>query len=387
MAKPKTKRPRRLEGSITQKKSTGKFYWIRTLGFDDRGRQVREWSQGFDEKKDAERALLQANIDGRTKKRSRLTVGPVVEMYITDVEGRRKSPTTVQRYRGLAKNIETISDKQMETLSALDVDRLYALLRREGLSETTVFHVHSLLSASAKWAKRKALIRVNPFDNLAMDTPKREPTKANALTVEDAQALLKEIGSTRYMNALILALYSGMRRGEIAGLRWSNVDLQRKVVIVTESRYEVVGEHGQKSTKSGHKREVPLAPPAVVALNAERKRQGVAKRKAGKAWNNEGFVFTNEHGMPIAPISLTYAFRHVAEKAGLTARYSLHSLRHTAATWMIAGGTDVRTVQAILGHSEAGTTLRIYSHVVAGLAEDAIARIQGRLESGKRDAG
>jgi integrase len=378
MTDQKRKRTRRAEGSITEK--NGKFYAVRTLGRDSKGKQVREWSKGFDEKRLAERALLDSLIIGRQQKRTRLTVGIVVDRYVKDVEARGKAATTVQRYKGLSRNIETIKAKQIETLAAADIEGLYKLLRDEGLSNTTVCHVHSLLTASTKWAKRKVLITTNPFEHLSIDAPQREASNVRAMSIEDARNLMLNVKRTRYANAIVLALATGMRRGEVAGLRWVNVDIERRIVLVRESRFEVTGLQGQKRPKSERQREIPLSSQAIEALLDERKRQKLEKKTAGKLWHDEGFVFSDSLGNPIAPISLTYAFRHISEAAGLGGQYSLHSLRHTAATWMIGDGTDIRTVQAILGHSEAGTTLRIYSHVVSGLAAEAVEKIQSRLK-------
>jgi integrase len=188
----------------------------------------------------------------------------------------------------------------------------------------------------------------------------------------------------RYRNAITLALATGMRRGEVIGLRWESVDLNRRILTVREARYELIGKHGNKAPKGGRTRDVDLSDMAARALRFERTRQVKAQRAAGDAWQDEGFVFTDDFGRPVAPMGLSAAFRHVTEQAGLGGRYTLHALRHTAATWMLAGGTDIKTAQRLLGHSEAGILLRTYAHAIEGRGREAVGTIESTLGRGRR---
>ena len=371
---------RRARGAGSVSERRGKWHFI--INSREAGKRVRRWSEPFDTKAAAEIALVMSRTEDARTKRSRETVGAILKAYLAHVEGLRRSPTTLQRYRGLATNLKPLECQRLETLEVGQIDTLYAALRKEGLSETTIFHVHSLLRAASRWAKRKRHISVDPFVALDIETPRRAKSDVRALTLPDARLILANLDhSPRYRNAIVLALATGMRRGEIMGLRWSSVDFERRTLTVRESRYEIVGKHGNKDPKSGRTREVDLSNMAIAALKDERKRQDALRKAAGDAWERQhDHVFADEHGRPAAPLGLTAAFRHVTEQAGLGGRYTLHGLRHTAATWMLAGGADVKTVQRILGHADATILLKTYAHAIEGRGKAAVDTIEAALQ-------
>ena len=153
-----------------------------------------------------------------------------------------------------------------------------------------------------------------------------------------------------------------MRRGEVVGLRIENVYRQRGVVIVTEAIAESRGVVYRKSTKSEKIREVPLSGFAIEALTIQAEMRTADRESAGEAYIDHDLVFCDEIGRRLHPTAVTDALRRAAHRFGLRG-CMLHTLRHTAATWLLAGGADIKTTSSILGHSDASTTLRIYSHV------------------------
>ena len=366
---------RRQSGSITRKR--GLWYAVLSVGYDAKGSRAREWSRGHDTRREAERALAQMLIDDRRAKATKLRVGDLLRRYIAHVESMRRATSTIVRYRGLAATLKALHDEQVERLETGRVEAVYARLRADGLSETTIFHAHSLLRAASRWAARQDLILRSPVGHMA--APRRAHSDAEALTLEELERFLGQLHRTTHKHALLFALATGMRRGEVCGLAWTAVDFERAVVLVRESRYQVweAGQgqaQGQKRTKSERMREVPLSGLAIEALRAERTRQEEWRTAMGADWQESGHVFTTLHGGPISPDALTAAFRYIAEVAGLrTTR--LHDLRHTAATLMLASGSDPTTVARILGHSTPVTTLQVYGHVVAGRERTAISSI------------
>jgi integrase len=361
---------RRSEGSVTKK--GGLWYAVLTIGRDQTGRhqtgrQARHWSKGFKTKRSAEHALAQLLIEGRQAKETTYDVESVIKAYIEhDVTSRgRRSPTTTQRYRGLLQNIQPMWKKRVDRLDGQEIEAFYMSLVDGGLSHTTVHHVHNLMFAAFRWARssKRGLITRNPFDNDSVDKPHRAKSNAQSFTVAQAQRALEYLVATKHANALVFSLASACRRGETCGLKWSAVDLVRKVAIIRESRYQVRGDVGQKPTKADRIREVPLNNTALQALEAERIRQEQRRRFAGDAWVESGHVFTDEFGAPLSPMALTNAFSRCAKRAGLpTTR--MHDLRHTAATFILSAGGNPSAATQILGHSEEGTTLRIYGHVI-----------------------
>lgn len=356
---------RRSEGSVIQKR--GLWYAVLTIGRDQAGRQVRHWSKGLKTKRAAERALAQFLIEGRQAKETVHDVASVITAYIEhDVTPRgRRSPTTTQRYRGLLQNIRPIWTKRVDRLEGREIEVLYMSLVDSGLSHTTVHHVHNLMFAAFRWARssKRGLITRNPFDNDAVDKPHRAKSNAQSFTIAQTQRALEYLVATKHANALVFSLATACRRGETCGLKWSAVDLDRKIAIIRESRYQIRGEVGQKLTKADRIREVPLNNTALQALEAERVRQEQRREFADDAWVESGHVFTDELGAPLSPMALTNAFSRCSKQAGLpTTR--MHDLRHTAATFILSAGGNPSAATQILGHSEEGTTLRIYGHVI-----------------------
>ncbi len=231
------------------------------------------------------------------------------------------------------------SNERVDRLDGVTIERFYQGLLEGGLSHTTVHHIHNLMFAAFRWAKTKkvGLITRNPFETEDIEKPQRSKSDAQSLTIEQAQLALEYVASTKHANALVFSLASACRRGEACGLKWTSVDLHRRIATIRESRYQIPGEQGQKVTKAGRVREIPLNDTAMRALLAERERQMGRRAFARDAWSESGHVFTDELGAPLSPIALTNAFCYVATKAGLpTTR--MHDLRHTAATFILSAG-------------------------------------------------
>ncbi len=345
---------------------------------------MRHWSKGFKTRRLAELALAQLLIEGRQAKETPQTVESVVSEYVKrDVTPRgKRSPTTTVRYRGLLANMAPLYRERVDRLDGVKIERFYQDLLEAGKSHTTVHHVHNLMSAAFRWAKTKkvGLITRNPLESDDVEKPRRDKSNAQSFTIEQAQRALEFLIATKHANALVFSLASACRRGEACGLKWSAVDLHRRIAIIRESRYQIPGEQGQKSTKGGNTREVPLNDTAVRALLAEKQRQDERRAFAGDAWTESGHVFTDELGAPLSPMALTNAFSYVATKADLpTTR--MHNLRHTAATFILSAGGNPASASQILGHSENGTTLKIYSHVIGGDSMRASKHIDRALAS------
>lgn len=357
---------RRAEGSVTRKRGT--WYAVLSLGRDSKGTRSRHWSRGFKTKREAEHNLAQLLIEGRQQKETHNTVHFVLSSYIDqDVTSHgRRAKSTTQRYHDLLNNLEPLWGYQVDKLGGAVIEDFYLDLLKGGLSHTTVHHVHNLLFAAFRWAKRSrnGLITRNPYDLDCIEKPRRSKSNARAYTVEQIHTLLAALIATKHANALVFSLATGCRRGETCGLKWNAIDYHRKIAIIRESRYQVRGEVGQKSTKADRIREVPLNNTAISSLQREKERQAERRAFAGDAWAETDHVFTDELGQPLSPMALTNAFGRCAKKAGLpTTR--MHDLRHTAATLILSGGGNPTAATEILGHSDKSTTLRLYGHVIS----------------------
>lgn len=180
---------------------------------------------------------------------------------------------------------------------------------------------------------------------------------------------------------IAVAVLTGLRRGELLGLKWENVDLERGEISIVRSlqrvRWQGLVAVPPKTDTS--RRLVPLPPQAVEALREQRRQQLLARLKAGPLWNEGGWVFTTALGNPIQSSDVSRRFPRLLEKAGLP-RIRFHDLRHTTATLLLSERVHPKIVAALLGHSTVQLTLDTYSHVVPSLAREAAA-VLGRLAS------
>jgi len=201
-------------------------------------------------------------------------------------------------------------------------------------------------------------------------------------TAEQAQGFLVAATDDRLYAAWVLFLARGPRRGEIAGLRWSAVDLDAGRMQLVRTRLSVGGRvvDSEPKTAAG-RRSLPLDPGLVAVLRRHRARQAEERLAWVPAWSDTGYVFTREDGTPLHPEHLSDRLETLARRAGLP-RIRLHDLRHTAATLMLADGTPVNVAQEMLGHASPTITQEIYQHVLPGMAESAGQRLSSRLLGG-----
>lgn len=344
----------------------------------------------------AEREALVASARGVQPISRKVSFDGVVAAFLAHAEATLEAKT-VERYRELWRlhAAPALGNRLAAKLNAGDFTALYdALLskpvRKSGraLSRRTIHHLHRFLHHALAWAKRQGLIGFNPVTDA--QPPRPEQSEARALTSDEAAAFLDAASETQWYPFFVLALTTGMRRGELVALQWSAIDQERGMVAVRQA-FGDAGKRGQylKSTKTGRARIVPLSAAALDALRRLRAAQAANKLRIGSLYEDQGFVFAGEDGAPIPLDAPTKAFARTARTAGLKG-VTLHSLRHTAATWALAGGTDVRTAAALLGHRSPNLTLATYGHVVAGMQEraveligDVLERAQARRRSGE----
>ncbi|MGB7006574.1 MAG: site-specific integrase, partial [Pseudolabrys sp.] len=204
--------------------------------------------------------------------------------------------------------------------------------------------------------------------------PKVEVEPITVLTVEQSKHLLKTIShSTTYWPTLI-ALTTGMRRGEVLALRWKNVDLEQGTVRVVESLEETKAGIRFKSTKTDKGRAVLLPKFALEELRGWKREQAEKLLQLGVRQTGESLVCGREDGKPKIPNSLTHKFMYFAAKAGLP-KVRFHDLRHSHATQLLASGVHPKIVQERLGHSTITVTMDLYSHVSETIQSDATTRL------------
>jgi integrase len=214
------------------------------------------------------------------------------------------------------------------------------------------------------------LINYNPTEGLKLPHKGAEETKA--LSPEQVSALLRAARGGRLEALYVVALHTGLRRGELLALRWNDVDFEKGTLRVDQSLDQHGAFHAPKREES--RRTLRLTPVALAALKAHRVRQNAEKLKAGERWGDNYLVFPNTVGRPINPSNLYRRdFQPLLERAGLGDEgFTFNSLRHTFATTLAVSGVHPSTAQKMLGHKDIRMTLAIYTHVTDDMQDAAV---------------
>lgn len=292
------------------------------------------------------------------------------------------APSTV----GVARKGDRISlEKAQQIATALEVeaDAIFQVYESTGcLSDKTIHHHHALIAAILEKATKERII---PFNVAAfVNKPKVKKKEANHLNEEQAQEFVKLLldeEDIRIKTALMLALFSGVRRGELCGLSWGDIDYSTGMIhIQRASQYQAGTGIVEVSTKNESSERAIKLPPAMLTLLREYKRWWTGERfKNGSMWQGEeNRLFIQENGKPINPDTINFWLNKFTEKHGL-GHINPHALRHTFATIQIAAGVDIRTLQERTGHAQASTLLNTYSHAIKSANEAATDALEGVL--------
>ncbi|WP_314175696.1 tyrosine-type recombinase/integrase [Streptomyces winkii] len=244
------------------------------------------------------------------------------------------------------------------------------------LSARMVQSIHAVLRNALEHAVREELITRNVAKLVKSPAPSYRTGKG--LSPVQAKLVLKELRDHRLYALYVLALLLGMRRGELLGLRWSAVDLEKGTLTVVTNLQRVSGELRLVLPKTrSSERTIPLPALAVVALREHQERQAQERVTAGSGWKENGLVFPSRLGTPFEPDNLRRSWDPVRKRLGLDLRF--HDLRHTCITLLLDLGTPVHIVQQIAGHSDHGVTMQVYAHASLDEQRKALGRLEGTL--------
>lgn len=272
-----------------------------------------------------------------------------------------------------------LGDLPLGKVSTLRLDALFAALRTAGMAARSIQLVRTVLNQGYKRAIKWKLVAHNPV--IDTQAPKIVRSQAKAFSDGEAQAFLQAACGERLEVALRLTLALGLRRGEVCGLRWEDIDLDAGTLTINGTLGLVHGQglvYGPPKSLSG--RRAFRLPPALLTTLKRYQVRATAERKAmGDTWHPSAYVFVNTRdGGPLNPARLYDAFRAVTARAGLQG-FRLHDLCHSAASFLHAEGVPVKTISAFLGHADTQITNNVYIHLFEGALQDAAAVMERRV--------
>jgi len=370
-----------MRGSIRQR---GKHSWevAFDMGRDPlTGKRRQVWRTVKGSKADAQRELrelLRSVEKGDYVKPSRITLGELLEEWLSGYVDGNCSPRTKASYEQIARR--HVSPKlggiPLSQLETRHLQAFYGRHRVEGrikgnspLSPRTIRYCHTVISEALSYAVKMGLIARNVAQ--AADPPKLENRTMPILALDDLFKFLQSAAQTPYYTFFYTLSWTGMRRGEALALKWKNVDLDSAKLFVVESGYKLNGEYIIKEPKTPKsRRQIDLDRKLVSLLRRHKENEEALRMTLGGVLSSSDFVFAQPDGTPLSPDTVTHACAKILARAGLP-HVRLHDLRHTHATILMILGLPSKVVSERLGHSSSRITLDTYSHVTPGLQKAA----------------
>jgi integrase len=345
------------------------------------GKRNRKWHsfQGTKRQAQVECARLISTIQGGTYlEPSKTTLAAYLDHWLDHVKT-QVSPRSHERYSEIVRKniVPALGAVFLNKLRPAQISAAYsnalASGRRDGkggLAPTTVVYMHRLIKQALGQAVRWELLSRNAAD--AVDPPKVERGSLTTYDMAQTVELLEALRGTRLRLPVLLGVMCGLRRGEIVALRWSHIDLAAGKIAVVESAEQTTAGVRYKPPKSGRGRTVALSAMVTTQLRQHRLAQAEELLRLGVRQSDATFVYTRQDGEPMQPRSLSQMW---ASCVTPLPHFRFHDLRHAHATHMLSAGVHPKVASERLGHSKVGITLDLYSHVLPGMQEDAVARI------------
>lgn len=367
-----------MEGSIIKR---GKTYTIRyDIGRDINGKRMQKSIGGFKTKAEAQKSLnerlfkLQKGeffTDENISFRNYLLNNWIPNYCISHLKGK-----TIENYKFVINQyiVPNLGNIKLNKLTAKDLDFLYNKLQNSlGLSGTTCLNCHLVIHKSLKTAVKWQIISKNVAD--FADRPKKSTVKMIALEIDQVKILLNALKNTSIYIFALLAFTTGMRRGELLGLTWEDIDLDNGTIKITKQLQKLNGEllfTTPKSIKSI--RTITIPENIVNILKQENLRQSDKKKFMGSEYHDNNLVICEEDGKPYDPDYITHNFSrkmNIISKKFNIPKIRLHDMRHTHATLLLKAGANIVAVSSRLGHEKVSTTLNLYSHLLPSMQQEA----------------
>jgi integrase len=311
------------------------------------------------------------------------TVGEYLNRWLSDSVRGTVRVSTYERHESIIRPhlAPALGRIKLKTLTSTHVRGLHSEKLDADLAPATVRKIHSTLHKALSQAVSDGLV---PRNAAAVKAPRPAPEEMRPLSSKEARTLLETARAVgdRFEALYVLAITTGLRRGELLGLRWEDADLERGVLRVGRALVREGGRHlpGETKTKRG-RRQIRLTSRAVSALKTHRKKQLEERMKSDGAYEDHGLVFATYIGTPVNPENLVKrSFKPLLERAGLP-EIRFHDLRHTCATLLLGGGVHPKLVQELLGHATIAMTLDTYSHYLPSMGDQTARAMEDALDA------
>lgn len=322
--------------------------------------------------------LVRAQQDGMIRLGPAQKLGDYLEAWLVSIEGAVR-PRTLQTIRMYVRR-HIVPDLGKARLDKLPPQRVQALLDsklKAGLAPQSVIHIRAILRRALGRAMRYGWVHRNVA--VLTDPPRLERFEIKPFLPDEARAFLEAARGDDLEALYKLALSTGLRQGELLGLKWEDVNLDGAELRVNHALQRFGGSlHLVPPKTLRSRRSVPVPALAVEALRRHRATQRDSRLLAGARWHETGLVFTTKWGTPIEPRNATRSFKRLLAKAGIR-EIRFHDLRHSCATLLLVQGVSPRVVMEILGHSQISLTMNTYSHVIPAMQREAAARLDALL--------
>ena len=347
------------------------------------GKQIQRSFTGKTQKEVREKlqaAAVEIN-EGRYTAPSKLTVGQWLDIWQRDYLGSVKPKTVLNYSQNIRNHLKpAMGAIKLDALDAPTIQKLYNSLS-EDHAPKTVKNLHGVLHKALQQAVKVGYLRFNPAD--ACELPRMERKEIKPLDDAAIAAFIRAVQGHRFEAVYLTMLFTGMRRGEVCGLTWDCVDLERGTITINKQLQNVPGQPGEfrlVPTKNDKGRTITAAASVVKLLKQHRTQQLRDRLRAGPVWQDTGFVFCNEAGEHLSPNTVYHNYKRLAASIGLPdAR--LHDLRHSYAVAALRAGDDIKTVQGNLGHHAAAFTLDVYGHVTEEMKQASADRMNSFIKS------
>jgi integrase len=369
-----------------------KWAFIIDLGRDEvTGERQQKWFSGFNTKKEAERALAEKINEvnkGTYIEPSDLTLSEYLRGWLQDYAKVNCAPRTYEGYEYIIRDhiIPSLGRITLDKLKPMHIQRYYSQRlqngRRDGkggLSPRTVLHHHRVLREALQHAVKWQLLSYNPAD--AAEAPKPQRKKFNVLSKDEVHKLLDAASKTPYYEAIYMAINTGMRRGEIYGLQWADINFTNKTVGINQTLQRLKGEGlvFRETTKTdGSRRSIAISDNVISMLQKIKTKQKENRLLCGPLYEDHDLVFSNTHGTPINIDYVSQQFGYLVKKIGLQ-HVRFHDLRHSHATLLLEQGEHPKVVSERLGHSSITITMDLYSHVTPNMQKEAAKKLDDFL--------